>query len=234
MKGHDSNPIYYVYIHFRKDDGSPFYVGKGKNKRAFEGGSRRSKRWNWVVEKHGHTVDFAFVGMPEEDAFLIERFFIVQFRSEGYPMVNMTDGGEGSNNKEQVRTNKEQILDLLFHLGRLPRVGIESERRLCNAMRNYCCKDHVCYDPEFESKIRPFIIVQDSTSLKQEIRDFLSLFNRFPSKSIPSEKHLGRSLIRYCSPAQNSYDPEFHQEMTKLGYGGNRGRRSDLAHPRVK
>ena len=85
---------YYVYVHRRLTDGQPFYVGKGKNGRAWAF-SGRSQYWENIVKKHGYSVDLVFSELTESDAFQCEVDTILEFKYFGYPLCNMTNGGEG-------------------------------------------------------------------------------------------------------------------------------------------
>ena len=85
---------FYVYIHRRASDNLPFYVGKGKKERAWWPHGR-SQFWNNVKNKHGLVVEIVFDELSEEDAFQCEKDTILEFRYFGYPLVNLTDGGDG-------------------------------------------------------------------------------------------------------------------------------------------
>lgn len=88
------NDIFYVYIHRRKSDGVPFYIGKGKLRRAWCF-AHRNEYWNRVREKHGVTVEICSRNMSEPDAFLLEMWLIAKFKHEGVALTNMTEGGDG-------------------------------------------------------------------------------------------------------------------------------------------
>lgn len=84
---------YYVYIHYRNDNLEPFYVGKGKDKRAYVK-CGRSIHWNRVVDKYGYHVVIQYNNLSEDDAFYMEKLLI---ESLGFKnLVNATYGGEGS------------------------------------------------------------------------------------------------------------------------------------------
>lgn len=85
---------FYVYVHRRADDNKPFYVGKGKEKRAWNF-HHRSTFWNNVKSKHGVVVEIVFQDLTEEEAFQCEKDTILEFRYFGYPLVNLTNGGDG-------------------------------------------------------------------------------------------------------------------------------------------
>ena len=92
--------IFYVYLHRRKTDNKVFYVGKGKNRRAWCT-DKRNKHWNNVVDKHGFNVDIVFEGLSEQEAFQIEKDTILEMKYFGCDLTNMTDGGEGSSGFKQ-------------------------------------------------------------------------------------------------------------------------------------
>lgn len=90
-----------VYIHIKKSDSIPFYVGICKNtqrhKRPFEK-SRRSEFWKRTYEKHGRNVVMLQESISEDNAKQLEKWLINMFGkridNKG-PLVNITDGGEG-------------------------------------------------------------------------------------------------------------------------------------------
>lgn len=86
--------IYYVYVHYRGDNGQPFYVGKGKGRRASTKWSR-NKFWNNIVGKHGFTYKILFDGLSEQCAYTMEKCVIAHLRRAGYNLCNTSDGGEG-------------------------------------------------------------------------------------------------------------------------------------------
>lgn len=64
---------YYVYLH-KTLDGNLFYVGKGRNKRAWQK-SNRSKRWN-EVSAQGYLIEMHREGLSEKEALGIENDLI--------------------------------------------------------------------------------------------------------------------------------------------------------------
>jgi hypothetical protein len=81
---------YYVYGHYRNDTGELFYVGKGKNNRAFQK-SGRNKYWRHIANKHGYSVFFFYKNLPEELAYQDEIALITDLK----PKTNLAPGGLG-------------------------------------------------------------------------------------------------------------------------------------------
>ena len=90
--------IYYTYLHRRNDTNAIFYVGKGKDKRAWT--TKRSKFWHSIADSRGFTVEICAYWPTEKDAHDHEKFLICCFREMKIKLVNQTDGGEGTSGLE--------------------------------------------------------------------------------------------------------------------------------------
>lgn len=86
---------YYIYFHINKETGLPFYVGKGKDQRAWCK-SRRSQYWNNVVNKYGYTVDIIEKNLSEVEAYSKEIIWIAQLKAWNFKLCNFTIGGKGN------------------------------------------------------------------------------------------------------------------------------------------
>jgi len=87
--------LYYVYMHRRASDGLPFYIGKCKGYRSNHK-INRNQWWERVVAKHGYTIEFLHVNLSEEESKQLEIVEIKKHRDAGYPLVNLTNGGDGN------------------------------------------------------------------------------------------------------------------------------------------
>ena len=105
----DINEIYYVYAHYRLGESIPFYIGKGHELRAWWKYDR-SNWWHNVVNKcGGFDVKILLDNLKECDALCMEAMYINAYgrRDLGKgPLVNMTDGGEGSSNMSEEGKDK--------------------------------------------------------------------------------------------------------------------------------
>ena len=125
-KGHEHtrqlamNP-FYVYVLFRPWDGSPFYVGKGKGNRWLSHEKELAARPHRNPHMAAILAKAARLGMEvprvkirtgllECDAFAIERAFIgaIGRKINGGPLVNLTDGGDGTSGHTPPPGDKER------------------------------------------------------------------------------------------------------------------------------
>lgn len=85
---------FYVYQHIRLDTNTPFYVGKGKARRAFNF-TKRNQYWKNIVKKYGIRVEILLENLDESDAFLCEIAIIAMYKIKGLCEANISLGGLG-------------------------------------------------------------------------------------------------------------------------------------------
>lgn len=98
--------IYYTYVRRRATDNSIFYVGKGKNKRAW-GTQGRSPYWWNIVNKHGYTIELIAQNLSEESAFELEVLLIAEIGRAS--LCNLTDGGDGMSGHTHTEVAKRRM-----------------------------------------------------------------------------------------------------------------------------
>lgn len=100
---------YYVYAYLR-EDGSPYYIGKGKKDRAY------SKTHRIAVPTNKNKIVFLETNLNEIGSLAIERFYIRWYGRKDLGtgiLRNMSDGGEGNTNSirtEEWRRNISKAL----------------------------------------------------------------------------------------------------------------------------
>jgi len=101
--------VFYVYEHWRPDTGVCFYVGKGKDKRAWDMKNMRNRHHMAITSKLtslGMCVDVRIVmdKLSEDTAFNLEIDRIALYGIEN--LANMTAGGDGLKNPSQETREK--------------------------------------------------------------------------------------------------------------------------------
>jgi hypothetical protein len=122
---------FYVYEHRKATTGEVFYIGKGKDGRAWFTGNRK-RHWINIAKKHGVVVNIIQDGLQEWFAHELERDLIALHGRMDCglgPLVNVTDGGEGTsgwkmpdmqrkNLSESKKTPDAIARNISVHLGR--------------------------------------------------------------------------------------------------------------------
>lgn len=97
--------IYYVYAYLRDSDKTPYYIGKGKDDRAF------SKQHNINLPDKSNIV-FLETNLSEIGAFALERFYIRWYgrkiNNSGI-LRNITEGGEGTSGFNHSEKTKNKL-----------------------------------------------------------------------------------------------------------------------------
>lgn len=106
---------YYVYQYLR-EDGTPYYIGKGKNKRIYE------KHGKIAIPKNPIHIQFIKENITEEEAFQLEIEMIKKYgrKDNGTGILhNRTDGGDGLTNPSCDTIEKMKLNNSLGITGML-------------------------------------------------------------------------------------------------------------------
>ena len=126
--------MFYNYIHV-KPQGDVFYIGKGKEKRAWFFYNRNS-HWNRVVIKYGAPkVRIIANWKNESKAMMFEKFLIASAKCFGFSLANKTKGGDGTSGLKRpdlAKYNKNRINPLTGKSGALSKTS----KPLCVEFQN--------------------------------------------------------------------------------------------------
>ena len=159
-----------VYIH-RRPDGTPFYVGKGRPRRAFDfAPSRRTRHHKNIVAKYGRdNIRIDVVPLKDEAlAFEYERLVIKIMRNYGKVLVNLTDGGEGASGRP---TSAKQAEGMKRGRGKeaYERMSEESKQRIIEGLRRGQKKSAAFFATE-EGKKRRAEIVKMAVAAPRKVK----------------------------------------------------------------
>jgi hypothetical protein len=118
--------IFYTYAYLR-EDGTPYYIGKGKGNRAWDKGSRKT-----LPPTDSSRILILKKGLSEQDAFRHEIYMIFVFGRKDVGtgiLLNFTDGGEGLTGGVHSEETREKIGNA--HRGKF--VTMETRRRISEA-----------------------------------------------------------------------------------------------------
>lgn len=142
--------VFYVYEHWRPDKNVCFYVGKGKNKRAWDMKNMRNRHHQAVVSKltaMGLAVDVRVIieNISNETAIALEIDRIAFYGMEN--LTNLTSGGDGMVNptpetrakisaSQKARFQRPDEMEKVFQRNRNRMVSDETRHKLSIAGKN--------------------------------------------------------------------------------------------------
>lgn len=79
-----------VYIHYRLDTNTPFYVGEGRPRRPYTK-CNRNQWWSNITNKHGRRVEIIKTDLTKAEAIALETELIKKLIEEGHILVNVIE-----------------------------------------------------------------------------------------------------------------------------------------------
>jgi hypothetical protein len=125
-----SDNVFHVYEHYTLDTSELFYVGYGKNKRAYDV-TQRNRFWKHIYSKHGVRVVLVKENVSLNEAIDTEIALIKKYgrrdKNTG-PLVNLTDGGEGLKNASDETRKKLSLI--------ASNISEETRRKMSESAKN--------------------------------------------------------------------------------------------------
>lgn len=127
-----------IYAHYKKTNNEIFYVGIGTRRRAYEKcKDSRSLYWHKTVSKHGYEVEILCEDLTWEQACELETLLIKFYgrRNLGLgPLVNLTDGGEGTQGIAMTDDHRRKLSDAKVGKTRQPH-SEETKKKISEAQK---------------------------------------------------------------------------------------------------
>lgn len=184
--------IYYVYFYLRSDY-TPYYVGKGKNKRAFQ------KHKHISIPKDKSKIIIVESDLTELQAFILERYYIRWFGrkdNETGILRNLTDGGEGSSGKIISDLTKMKLSN--SNKGKIPwNSGEKMSLKFCQKVS----ESKLLKNKKLTDKEKLNISISTKKAMKsQEIKDKCSLphIKKWKIISPNNEEYIIFNLSEFC------------------------------------
>lgn len=112
---------YYVYLYRCPKTNRVRYVGKGKNRRAYNFKQHHAHCGNWLKTLTcDPIVEFIHTDLTHDEALLLEEIWICQYKAILEPLTNLTLGGKGSAGFKHTEESKKKVG--LASKGRIPSV----------------------------------------------------------------------------------------------------------------
>jgi hypothetical protein len=121
---------YYTYAYLR-EDGTPYYIGKGKKRRIY----RKDRRIKPPIDKS--RIIFLKQNLTEEEAFKHEIYMISVFGRKDLGtgiLHNKTDGGEGTSGSPRVISDEHK--EKLRKIAKGRKFSIETRKKLSEKLKN--------------------------------------------------------------------------------------------------
>ncbi len=172
---------YYIYLHIKKTDGTPFYIGKGKcGTNRFNSSHGRNKFWHNIVNKYGYDVIIIENNLEPIISCEREQYWINRIgrRDLGNgPLVNMTDGGEGANGRI-VAFEHRKFGEKNHFYGKTHNEDTKNKIKISNKKR--------VWSEESKNKLSNS---QKGKIITQEIRDKISIKVKGVNNGMYGKKH---------------------------------------------
>ncbi len=180
--------IYYVYAYINKKTGKPYYIGKGKEGRAYETNRRVS------LPKDRTKIVFLETNLTELGALSIERRLIKWWgrKDNGTGiLLNLTDGGDGVSGFSHSEETKRKLSEIASKRRRGP-PSAETIRKITDAQKG---KKRKPTGPRSEEVKRKISESHKGKVMSEESKRKLSELNKGKVMSEETKRKISNSLL---------------------------------------
>ena len=210
---------FYVYVDYREDDGKPFYVGKGLEKRVKK--ERRNPLHTNIKNKHGIIRKVVFESRNEQESLEKEIQLIGELQTHvdhGKGGANFTLGGEGVSGYKHSDEHKENVRKSNKKNWEDP----EHRKKMCESSKK------MWEDPEHKKKVSQGIKdhYKDPEARKKQgekMREVLSdpeireKISRITKEKL-SDPEIRKKMSEKVKLSAEKLTPEQRSERTRLGW----------------
>lgn len=152
--------MHHVYVDYRADVGTPFYVGKGNVDRIRDF-KNRNVVWHRIARKHGVKRDVVLVTSVHDIVLSEEIRLIRELKTRNYDGgANLTDGGEGSlgwdptpETRQRMRAAKVGKKQSATHRASHSRMLVERYKSSVERRKTGDQQRHVWADPVYHERM---------------------------------------------------------------------------------
>jgi hypothetical protein len=122
--------VYYVYAYLRASDNTPYYIGKGKNKRAFSVSSHAVS-----VPKDKTKIVFLEKNLSNVGACALERRYILWYGRKDLGtgiLLNRTEGGDGNTGMRSKEWRENHSKKMMGENNPSKRIEVKNKQKLAD------------------------------------------------------------------------------------------------------
>lgn len=215
-----------VYVDYRLDSGTPFYVGKGVPNRVKS--FKRNQVHARIVARHGVRREVVFQTLSNEAAMEFEAQLIRELKTrDTFGGANLTDGGEGTAgwtpSEETRQRMSESWKDRVVSKETCQRMSQTHKRRYsdpCEHEKTSAAMRRMWSDPEFHERVAKTRVGEGNSQNKITAVDVLEIRRQYDSLDLSvrgtSSRFLHEKASHYSVTPQNIWGIVRRKSWTHL------------------